>query len=82
GIWKFDQECFIKYGKMWGIYEGRRPMLAITDPDMIKAVLVKECYSAFTNRQVPMILSKKTLLAPEKPIILKAVSRDGIQTGA
>ncbi|MCP6606245.1 cytochrome P450, partial [Klebsiella pneumoniae] len=42
GTWKFDVECYKKYGKMWGLYEGLRPLLIITEPDMIKEVLVKE----------------------------------------
>ncbi|XP_037621147.1 cytochrome P450 3A40-like [Sebastes umbrosus] len=51
GFTNFDMDCFKKYGKIWGIFDGRQPVLCITDPAMIKAVLIKECYSFFTNRR-------------------------------
>nr|XP_048289398.1 cytochrome P450 3A11-like isoform X2 [Myodes glareolus]XP_048289400.1 cytochrome P450 3A11-like isoform X2 [Myodes glareolus] len=51
GMWKFDTECYKKYGKMWGLFDGQTPVLAITDTEMMKNILVKECYSVFTNRR-------------------------------
>ncbi|XP_029950461.1 cytochrome P450 3A40-like [Salarias fasciatus] len=51
GFTNFDEQCFKKYGKTWGIFDGRQPVLCITDPAMIKTVLIKECYSFFTNRR-------------------------------
>ncbi|CAO2630605.1 Cytochrome P450 3A11 [Lemmus lemmus] len=33
------------------LLDGQIPMLAITDTEMIKKVLVKDCYSVFTNRR-------------------------------
>uniref|UniRef100_A0A8C6DN12 Cytochrome P450 3A n=1 Tax=Moschus moschiferus TaxID=68415 RepID=A0A8C6DN12_MOSMO len=67
GICGFDEECFQKYGKMWGIFEGKQPLLLITNPDVIKTILVKECYSVFTNRRVfgPMGIMKNAVTVAE-----------------
>uniref|UniRef100_A0A4W6F4W6 unspecific monooxygenase n=1 Tax=Lates calcarifer TaxID=8187 RepID=A0A4W6F4W6_LATCA len=51
GIHNFDTECFQKYGRVWGLFDGRQPLLAVMDTAMIKTILVKECYSVFTNRR-------------------------------
>ncbi|XP_050173729.1 cytochrome P450 3A29-like [Myiozetetes cayanensis] len=39
GIHHFDQMCFEKYGKIWGFYDGRQPVLAVLDPILIKNIL-------------------------------------------
>uniref|UniRef100_A0A673ALY8 unspecific monooxygenase n=1 Tax=Sphaeramia orbicularis TaxID=375764 RepID=A0A673ALY8_9TELE len=51
GIHNFDTKCFQKYGRVWGLYDGRQPVMAVMDTTMIKTILVKECYSVFTNRR-------------------------------
>ncbi|XP_056618435.1 cytochrome P450 3A30 [Triplophysa dalaica] len=51
GFFHFDLECFKKYGKVWGIYDARQPVLCILDLSIFKTILVKECYSLFTNRR-------------------------------
>ncbi|XP_067911918.1 cytochrome P450 3A21-like isoform X2 [Heterodontus francisci] len=48
----FDTECYKKYGKMWGIYDGRQPILCIMDTDLIKTVFIKEFYTLFSNRWI------------------------------
>uniref|UniRef100_A0A8C9QDI7 unspecific monooxygenase n=1 Tax=Spermophilus dauricus TaxID=99837 RepID=A0A8C9QDI7_SPEDA len=63
GFVNFDTKCYKKYGKTWGIYDGQQPVLFIMEPSIIKTVLIKECYSTFTNRRnaIPLGFMKKAI---------------------
>ncbi|XP_076416420.1 cytochrome P450 3A2-like isoform X5 [Peromyscus maniculatus bairdii] len=48
---------------LYRLFDGHIPVLAIMDTEMIKNVLVKECYSVFTNRRdfTPMGIMRKAV---------------------
>jgi cytochrome P450 len=46
-----------KYGKLFGFYEGPRPVLVVSDVDMIKQILVKE-FSSLRGRKVFVLNSQ------------------------
>uniref|UniRef100_S4RG43 Cytochrome P450, family 3, subfamily A, polypeptide 65 n=1 Tax=Petromyzon marinus TaxID=7757 RepID=S4RG43_PETMA len=66
GFREFDAESFRKYGRVWGIYDGRVPVLMVTDTNMLKQILVKDCLESFTNRR------KFGLSGPIKDVLLIA----------
>ncbi|GAB6026265.1 hypothetical protein CHUAL_012471 [Chamberlinius hualienensis] len=43
-----------KYGKVFGLYEARRPALMISDLDMLKSVLIKDFNYFVDRRKVPL----------------------------
>ncbi|CAH1277284.1 CYP3A43, partial [Branchiostoma lanceolatum] len=49
----FDQECYQKYNKVYGIFEGRQPILMIGDLDLVKAITVKGINTFTNHRDIP-----------------------------
>ncbi|XP_078723533.1 cytochrome P450 3A24-like [Lampetra fluviatilis] len=51
GFREFDEKSFKKYGRIWGTYDGRLPLLVVADTSMLKTILVKDSLEFFTNRR-------------------------------
>ncbi|XP_070564204.1 cytochrome P450 3A24-like [Ptychodera flava] len=50
GLCEVDREWLKKYGRVYGEYQGRRPVLVMSDPELIKQLTVKN-FSSFVNRR-------------------------------
>ncbi|XP_061054082.1 thromboxane-A synthase isoform X2 [Eubalaena glacialis] len=57
GFWESQMELRKQYGPLSGYYLGRRMFIVISDPDMIKQVLVEK-FSNFTNRMMTPLISQ------------------------
>uniref|UniRef100_A0A671S5H0 Thromboxane-A synthase n=1 Tax=Sinocyclocheilus anshuiensis TaxID=1608454 RepID=A0A671S5H0_9TELE len=57
GFFKAQSDLIKKYGRICGYYIGRRPIVIIADPDMLRQVMVKE-FSKFPNRMTVRGMTK------------------------
>uniref|UniRef100_A0A3P9CKX7 Thromboxane-A synthase n=1 Tax=Maylandia zebra TaxID=106582 RepID=A0A3P9CKX7_9CICH len=64
GFFKPLNDLIKTYGKVCGYYLGRRPVVVVADPDMLRQVLVKD-FSSFPNRRV------RTLYRPISDCLLQ-----------
>ncbi|CAN7981305.1 unnamed protein product [Ixodes pacificus] len=46
-----DQDRYMEFGKLFGVYEGGKPVLFVADPELVKLVLVKD-FPSLPNRKV------------------------------
>ncbi|XP_077870418.1 cytochrome P450 3A29-like [Saccoglossus kowalevskii] len=57
GIQYKDLEWIKKYGKVYGAYEGRTPVITFADPEICKQICVKH-FGSFVNRRVLPLKSR------------------------
>ncbi|CAF3964027.1 unnamed protein product [Rotaria sordida] len=50
GLYANDVDLVRKYGKIIGIFDGTTPLILLSDPDLLRNVLIKDC-NVFINRR-------------------------------
>ncbi|CAH1233402.1 CYP3A5 [Branchiostoma lanceolatum] len=50
-VGQFDRECYKKFNKVYGIFEGRQPIMMVGDLELVRDITVRETNN-FTNRRV------------------------------
>ncbi|GFS83241.1 cytochrome P450 3A11 [Nephila pilipes] len=50
-LFQIEQRRHKKFGRIYGYFEGNRPLLAISDPELLRQILVKDFY-VFPERRV------------------------------
>ncbi|XP_039345853.1 thromboxane-A synthase isoform X3 [Mauremys reevesii] len=60
GFWENHTKLITEYGPVCGYYIGRRMYVLVSEPEMIKHILVKD-FSNFTNRMTPGLVTKPVI---------------------
>ncbi|KAM7288727.1 cytochrome P450 3A8-like [Ixodes scapularis] len=50
-FFQMDLDRYTKYGRLFGAYEGGKPVLFVADPELVKLVLVKD-FASLPNRRI------------------------------
>ena len=58
---EFTTNAYKKFGKTWGRYEGRAPIISTIDPELIKSIMVKNFESFSQTMDWEMADKKLTL---------------------
>lgn len=74
----FISNCIKKYGSVFGLYFNKDPCIVVSDPEMIKTIMVKD-FEKFHDRPVSLFVLFSTYLLPlPQPLFLPgAPKRDG-----
>ncbi|CAN7937494.1 unnamed protein product [Ixodes hexagonus] len=80
-----DQERYNKFGKLFGVYEGVKPVLVVADPELVKLVLVKD-FPSLSNRRLiqffdPILDNMMGLLPAEKWRRIRPAASPAFSTG-
>ncbi|CAN7997406.1 unnamed protein product, partial [Ixodes hexagonus] len=50
---QMNHERYLKYGRLFGVFEGGNPTLFVADPELVKLILVKDFAAVPNRRSVP-----------------------------
>ncbi|CAN7937492.1 unnamed protein product [Ixodes hexagonus] len=80
-----DQERYNQFGKIFGVYEGAKPVLFVADPELVKLVLVKD-FPSLPNRRIiqffdPLLDNMMSIIPVEKWRRIRPAASPAFSTG-
>ncbi|CAN7950439.1 unnamed protein product, partial [Ixodes pacificus] len=82
---QMDQDRYLEFGKLFGVYEGTKPVLFVADPELVKRVLVKD-FPSLPNRRAftfndPLLDNMMSTLPVEKWRRIRPAASPAFSTG-
>uniref|UniRef100_A0A0K8RAA4 Putative cytochrome p450 cyp3/cyp5/cyp6/cyp9 subfamily n=1 Tax=Ixodes ricinus TaxID=34613 RepID=A0A0K8RAA4_IXORI len=82
---RMDQDRYLQFGKLFGVYEGGEPILFVGDPELVKLVLVKDFPSLPNRRMIeffdPLLDNMMSIVPAEKWRRIRPAASPAFSTG-
>lgn len=75
---ELDQQRYVKYGKVYGMFEGGKPSLFVADPELIKQILVRDFLKLPNRRSAkfdhPLLDNMMSVVSYKRWKVIRSVS--------